>query len=122
MEKQQKESPLFKDFSLRLVQLCEKKNLSSTSLSYSLGHSHSYIHNILSSRSKLSINEFFEICDILNVTPAEFFSTEENPLLINEIRNFLSELEPVYLEKLLQFLKLRSPEELQSLIDILDKH
>lgn len=121
MEDQQNENIYFKSFCLRLVNLCEKQGFSSASLSYSLGHSHSYIHNILTSKSKLPINEFFEICDVLNVTPYEFFSAEENPQLINGIRNRLAELDTTHLEKLKRFFELRSNEELQNLIDILDK-
>ena len=113
--------PYFEMFISRLGQLCDKKGISMTALSYSLGHSHSYLHHIMTSRSKMPINEFFEICDILGVTPNEFFSDEQNPLLINEIRDYISQIDSNHAEKLLKFFKSLSVNEIQSLIDILDK-
>lgn len=43
-------------------------------MSYDLGHSRSYINNISSGKALPSMNEFFAICEYLNITPNEFFN------------------------------------------------
>ena len=70
----------------RITQLRIQKNISEYKMSYDLGHSRGYINNISSGKVLPSMNEFFSICDYLEVTPVEFFSTElTNPQATKEI-------------------------------------
>ncbi len=63
-----------RQFSERLTELRQNKNVSSRDMSLSLGQSQSYINNIENGVSLPSMSAFFYICEYLNITPAEFFS------------------------------------------------
>lgn len=65
----------------RITQLRLQKNVSEYKMSYDLGHSKSYVQSISSGRALPSMPEFLYICDYFGVTPAEFFSTEEDEIL-----------------------------------------
>ncbi|WP_394527549.1 helix-turn-helix transcriptional regulator [Lacrimispora sp. JR3] len=67
----------------RITELRLKKDISEYQMSLDLGKNKSYIQGISSGRSMPSMKQFFEICDYLEITPIEFFSTEnkEQPLL-----------------------------------------
>lgn len=67
----------------RITQLRLQKGVSEYQMSYDLGHSRSYIYNISSGRSLPPMAEFLQICDYLNVTPAQFFDVaSKNTALI----------------------------------------
>ena len=55
-----------KDFSLRLAQLREKKDVSARDMSLSMGHNPGYINNIESGKSMPSLSGIFYICDYLH--------------------------------------------------------
>lgn len=67
----------------RITELRLKKDISEYQMSLDLGKNKSYIQGISSGRSMPSMKQFFEICDYLEITPLEFFSTDKNeqPLL-----------------------------------------
>lgn len=70
----------------RITQLRLNKGLSEYQLSYDLGHSRGYIHNISSGKSLPSMSEFFSICDYFNITPVDFFDTSHsNPELLAKV-------------------------------------
>ncbi len=69
----------------RITELRIKKDVSEYKMSLDLGHSKSYIQNIVSGRSLPSIEEFLYICEYLGVTPKAFFDdSESEPILIQK--------------------------------------
>ncbi len=65
-------------------------------MSLSLGQSESYINKIENKRTLPSMTSFFYICDYLNITPQEFFSTDaaapqKSKELLREIERLSSE-------------------------------
>ena len=61
----------------RITQLRLSKKISEYKMSYDLGHSRGYINNISSGKSLPSMLEFLYICEYFEITPAQFFDTEE---------------------------------------------
>lgn len=70
----------------RIRQLCEENNITPNGLLYISGVSQSTIKSILNGESKNpGIVTIKKICDGLNITIGEFFSTEEFDLLEQEL-------------------------------------
>lgn len=70
----------------RIRQLCHENNITPNGLSYISGVSQSTIKSILNGESKNpGIVTIKKICDGLNITIGEFFSTEEFDLLEQEL-------------------------------------
>lgn len=65
----------------KITDLRLQKGVSEHRMSLDLGHARSYIHGIVSGKVLPSMTEFLYICDYLGVTPAQFFSTEEQVTL-----------------------------------------
>lgn len=57
----------------RITELRLKKNVSEYQMSLDLGRNKTYIQSITSGRNLPKMQQFFEICDYLEITPAEFF-------------------------------------------------
>lgn len=77
----------------RITELRLQKGVTEYKMSYDLGHSKSYINNITARKALPSMGEFFAICDYFNITPIQFFDTEqENPHLSNEITLLINKL------------------------------
>ena len=91
----------------RITQLRLRKGVSEYQMSLDLGHSRSYIHNIVSGRSKPSIDEFLYICEYLNVSPRDFFDE--------------SQAEPILIQKALDGMRTLSDKDLLSLLSIIDR-
>ncbi len=69
----------------RITRLRIKKNVSEYQMSYDLGHSRSYVHNISSGRALPPMKEFFAICDYFEITPQQFFDDgTQSPELIQK--------------------------------------
>lgn len=66
----------------RITELRLKKDISEYQMSLDLGKNKSYIQGISSGRSMPSMKQFLEICDYFEITPVEFFDTEEKESLI----------------------------------------
>lgn len=62
----------------RLHELREKKGVSEAQMSLDLSWSKSYIQHITSGRMLPSMSRFIEICAFLDVTPSEFFDTDNH--------------------------------------------
>ena len=78
----------------RITQLRLLKDVSEYKMSYDLGHSRSYIHNISSGKTLPSMAEFFAICDYFEITPVEFFSASvTNPKLMQKTIDSLERLD-----------------------------
>lgn len=77
----------------RITELRIKKGVSEYQMSLDLGHSRSYIQNIVSGRSKPSIDEFLYICDYLGSTPQDFFDERlADPAIIQNVLDGLRSL------------------------------
>ena len=58
----------------RITELRVKKGVSEYQLSYDLGHSKNYIHNIVTGYSQPSVKELLYLIDTLGITPRLFFA------------------------------------------------
>ena len=86
-------------FSRRLVELRMKKNVSAREMSLALGQNSSYINRIENRLSFPSMQCFFNICDYLGITPAEFFDTEQSdPGRLREVYENLIHLDAAQLD------------------------
>lgn len=69
----------------RITQLRLRKGVSEYRMSYDLGHSRGYVHNISSGKALPPMKEFFVICDYFGLTPQQFFDEgTQNPELIQK--------------------------------------
>ena len=90
----------------RITQLRLQKNVSEYKMSFDLGHSRSYIQSISSGRALPSMPEFLYICDYFGITPAEFFSADENEILKQkELMNETNNMKKEDLDLLIQIAK-----------------
>ena len=69
----------------RITHLRLRKGVSEYRMSYDLGHSRGYVHNISSGKALPPTKEFFAICDYFGLTPQQFFDEgTQNPELIQK--------------------------------------
>lgn len=85
----------------RLTQLRIQKGVSARDMSLSLGQSESYINKIENKRTLPSLTGFFYICEYLNITPEEFFSSNASPTKTNELLEKIKKLSPEQAEHIL---------------------
>lgn len=77
----------------RITQLRIQKNVSEYKMSMDLGHSKGYIQSISSGRALPSMSEFLAMCDYFDITPLEFFDTNENEIImLKELNHEVSDL------------------------------
>lgn len=94
------------NFVSRLIELRMNKGVSAREMSLSLGQSPSYINNIENGKNLPSMAVFFDICDYLNVTPKEFFETENsNPQKTYEVVEIVKNFKAERMEHLIALLK-----------------
>ena len=92
----------------RITQLRIQAGKSEYQLSYDLGHSKNYIHNIVNGHSQPSVKELLYLIETLGTTPHEFFDetlSDASTLLIGEISNGLHHLEEADLELILTIIR-----------------
>lgn len=90
----------------RITQLRLQKNVSEYKMSFDLGHSRSYVQSISSGRALPSMSEFLYICDYFNITPADFFDTQNSEtLLVQELNSISKNLSDKDLDLLIQMAK-----------------
>lgn len=78
----------------RITQLRIQKGVSEYKMSYDLGHSRGYIHNISSGKTLPSMTEFFAICEYFNISESEFFDASvDNPVLLRDVLMLAEKLE-----------------------------
>ena len=95
-----------KDFINRLVALRTQKGVSARDMSLSIGQSAGYINNIENGINYPSMATFFYICDYLDVTPEEFFATENvNPNRIAHLIDCASRLNNEQLELVIKLIE-----------------
>ena len=77
----------------RITQLRLRKGVSEYKMSYDLGHSRGYVHNISSGKATPPMKEFFAICEYFELTPQQFFDEgTQNPELIQKAINGMKQL------------------------------
>ena len=82
------------EFVTRLTQLRYQHNVSARDMSLSLGQNAGYINNIETGKALPSMTVFFYICEYFNITPEEFFATDNpNPQELNIILEDLKKLD-----------------------------
>lgn len=95
-----------RDFANRLLQILEQRNMSARSLSISLGYNEGYINKIINGTSYPTMENFFYICDYLDITASDFLNFEiKNPILLNKNIKELNKLNDNALNHHLEFLK-----------------
>ena len=95
-----------KEFSLRVAQLRQKKNVSAREMSLAIGQNAGYINNIESGKSLPSLPGVFYICDYLGITVGEFFDPEnQNPTKLDAIIEDLKKLDDQQLETIATLIK-----------------
>lgn len=93
---------MFEDeFSIRLAQLRTAKGVSARDMSLSVGQNAGYIHDIENGKAMPSMSSFLFICEYLNVTPSEFFDTDNKyPEKLNSLITLLKKLNDKQLESI----------------------
>ena len=90
----------------RITQLRLRKGVSEYRMSYDLGHSRGYVHNISSGKATPPMKEFFAICDYFDLTPQQFFDEgTQNPELIQKAVAGMKQLDETDLLMLLGLIK-----------------
>ena len=90
-----------KDFARRLVSLRMDRNVSAREMSLALGQSPGYINNIENGANYPSMAVFFYICEYLDVTPEEFFATENiHPAKVRALAEAAQHLSAEQLDRL----------------------
>ena len=78
----------------RITKMLMDLNISEHKLSKDLGNSGSYINGITSGRSLSAFDEFLYMCELLHITPHEFFDEENHePMLIQELTTVANKLD-----------------------------
>lgn len=94
------------EFALRLSQLRMEKGVSARDMSLSIGQSASYINNIETRVAYPSMQGLFYICEYLEISPAEFFATEnKNPAKVQELVETVKGLSDEQLDSLIVIAK-----------------
>ena len=89
----------------RITQLRLRKGVSEYKMSYDLGHSRGYVHNISSGKATPPMKEFFAICEYFELTPQQFFDEgTQNPELIQKAINGMKHLDEKDMLMLLGFI------------------
>lgn len=77
----------------RITQLRLRKGVSEYRMSYALGHSRGYVHNISSGKATPPMKEFLAICEYFELTPQQFFDEGTQSLeLIQKAVNGMKQL------------------------------
>lgn len=88
----------------RITELRVKRNISEYQLSYNVGHSKNYVHNIVSGYSQPSVKELLYLIEALGVTPRDFFDEScefSNPYLSKKIMDGIKKMPDEDLEAVL---------------------
>ncbi len=89
----------------RITQLRLRKGVSEYKMSYDLGHSRGYVHNISSGKATPPMKEFFAICEYFELTPQQFFDEgTQNHELIQKAINGMKLLDEKDMLMLLGFI------------------
>ena len=77
----------------RITALRLEKHVSEYQMSYDLGHSRGYVNNISSGKSLPSMREFLNICNYFDITPEDFFRSENRyPIAVGQVMEQLEKM------------------------------
>lgn len=88
----------------RITELRVKRNISEYQLSYDVGHSKNYVHNIVSGYSQPSVKELLYLIEALGVAPRDFFDEAgefDNPYLAKKVMDGIKKMSDENLEAVL---------------------
>ena len=89
------------EFAQRLAQLRIQKGISARDMSLSIGQNPGYINTIENGKSFPTMTSFFYICEFLNVSPQEFFTTSiDNPSKVRQLMGKVMKLSENQLDAL----------------------
>ena len=80
----------------RITELRMLNGKSEYQLSYDMGHSKNYIHNLVAGHFQPSVTELLYLIDLLGVTPRDFFNEEadyRNPVIAKEIMDSIKDMD-----------------------------
>ncbi|WP_217957903.1 helix-turn-helix domain-containing protein [Acutalibacter muris] len=93
-------------FSVRLARLRTQKGVSAREMSLSLGQADNYINSIENKKNFPSMQNFFYICEYLNITPQQFFDTDvKHPAKVDELIEAVKGLSGEQLDNLIAIAK-----------------
>ncbi|MDE6789136.1 MAG: helix-turn-helix domain-containing protein [Ruminococcus sp.] len=78
----------------KISELRYERGVSARDMSLSLGQNQNYINNIENKKTLPSVPMLIYICDYLHISPAEFFSEEDCPIICNDILHTVKDLTP----------------------------
>lgn len=90
----------------KITELREKHGLSGYELSYQLGHSKNYIHNIVSGYSQTTVEELLYIIEFFGIEPKDFFDEKHDYA------------DPAYAKQVIDSMKGMSSDDLAALAHI----
>lgn len=79
----------------KITELRIQRDLSEYQLSYDLGHSKNYVHNIVTGHSQPSVKELLYLIEILGVSPRDFFDEAQeicNPIVVKKILDCIKDM------------------------------
>ena len=78
----------------RITELRLKKNVSEYQMSLDLGRNKRYIQSLSSGRNNPTMENFLEICEYFEITPAQFFDPDiTNPPLHTKASDLIKQLD-----------------------------
>lgn len=92
----------------RITELRIKRGISEYKLSYDVGHSKNYVHNIVTGYSQPSVKELLYLIEALGVTPHDFFDEAfeySNPYLSKKIMEGIKGMPDEDLEMILMMIE-----------------
>ncbi len=90
------------NFARRLAQLRAGKGVSARDMSLSIGQNPGYINTIENGKAFPTMQNFFYICEFLEITPKEFFDTAApDPVALRRLSELIKQLPPEQISALL---------------------
>ncbi len=90
------------NFARRLAQLRAGKGVSARDMSLSIGQNPGYINTIENGKAFPTMQNFFYICEFLEITPKEFFDTAApDPAALRRLSELIKQLPPEQISALL---------------------
>ena len=81
------------EFAKRLSEIMEENNRTARDVSLNIGQNSGYINSILNEKAYPSMDVFFKICEELNITPMDFFDTENRyPEMMNRVAPYFKKM------------------------------
>ena len=107
----------------RITDLRLAKGVSEREMSLALGKGPNFVNQIASGNIMPLLANFFDICEYLEVTPAEFFITPvDSSAVISKISSDLSRFDTASLHEFYNFESSLSVEQFKTIIEVLKQY